>query len=78
MLLIMLHNCDVDFISKLLTGHAFHLLSIIMQLYFMTHGARNNNPSLHSSGTIISFNLFSIYLLLMNDIIAYSMHHVWR
>lgn len=72
MLLIMLQNCDVDFICKLLTGHAF------MQLYFMTHRARNNNPSLHCSGTIISFHLFSIYLLLMNYIIAYSMHRLWR
>lgn len=78
MLLIMLQKCDVDFISKLLTGHAFHILSIIMQLYFITYGARNNNPSLHSSGMIISFSLFSINLLLMNYIIAYSMHHVWR
>lgn len=39
----------VDCISKFLTGHVFHLLSILTKLHFITKEARNNKPSLHSS-----------------------------
>lgn len=68
----------VDFISKLLTDHACHLLAILTKLHFITNEARNNKSSLHSSGTIMSFSLFCIHLHVMSDFIAYSVRNVWR
>lgn len=62
----MLQQFDVEFISKLLS-------SILTILHFITNKARHNNLSF-----ISPFSLFSINILLMNGIIAYDMHHVWR